>query len=48
MCLKGNVEINDDKGNNTTLRQGETVLVPACTAKLQLKGNAQLITATAL
>lgn len=48
MCLKGDIEITDNNGNSTTLRQGETVLVPAITHTLQLKGNAELLTATAM
>ena len=48
MCLKGDVEITDEKGNITTLRQGETVLVPANTQELQFNGNAELLTATAM
>ena len=48
MCLKGNVEMTDNNGNKTTLSQGETVLVPACTSKLQLKGYAELLSTTAL
>lgn len=48
MCLKGNVTITDNHNNTTTLRQGETVLVPAITEKLTLNGNAELLTATAV
>ncbi len=48
MCLKGNIELRDNHGNNTTLRQGETVLVPACTSQLLLTGNAELLTAIAM
>lgn len=48
MCLKGNVEITDNNGDSTTLRQGETVLVPAITEKLYLKGCAELLTTTAM
>lgn len=48
MCLKGNVEITDNNGNTTTLSQGETVLVPAITSKLIFKGNAELLSTTAL
>lgn len=48
MCLKGNVEITDDKGNKTMLSQGETVLVPAITEKLFLSGKAELLSTTAV
>lgn len=48
MCLKGNVEITDDKGNKTMLSQGETVLVPAITEKLILSGKAELLSTTAV
>lgn len=48
MCLKGLVEITDNNGNKTSLSQGETVLVPATTKKLILKGNAELLSTTAI
>lgn len=48
MCLKGNVEIIDNIGNKTTLSQGETVLIPAITTKLIFKGNAELLSTTAI
>ncbi len=48
MCLKGCVEITDDKGNKTMLSQGETVLVPAITEKLFLSGKAELLSTTAV
>lgn len=48
MCLSGNVVLSDEKGNTTTLHQGETVLIPACTSHLTITGNAELLSATAL
>ena len=48
MCLKGSVEITDNMGNTTSIHQGETVLVPAITSKLTLKGKAELLTTTAM
>lgn len=48
MCIKGELQLFDEKGNTSTLRQGETLLVPACTAEVVLKGNAELLTATAI
>ncbi len=48
MCLKGIAELADDNGNISTLHQGETLLVPASTAKVYMSGNAELLTATAM
>ena len=31
ICVGGNGTLTDSEGNTVTLRQGETVLVPACT-----------------
>lgn len=43
MCLKGEATVND-----VHVRQGETILVPACDNVLDVKGNATLLTAIAL
>lgn len=48
MCLRGDAVLSDENGNTTALRQGETVLVPACTKHLTLTGDAELLSATAL
>ncbi len=47
MCLQGNIFITDENNNSTSLRQGETVLVPAITQKLFIQGNAELLSTTA-
>ena len=31
ICVGGNGSMTDSEGNTVTLRQGETVLIPACT-----------------
>lgn len=41
MCLSGQVTIN-----GVAVRQGETLLVPACNAAMDIEGNATLLTAT--
>lgn len=41
MCLSGNCEVND-----ITVHQGETLLVPACANRMEVKGSATLLTAT--
>lgn len=48
MCLRGNVTLTDNYGNSSTLRQGETLLVPASTSKVDFVGNAELLTTTAM
>lgn len=46
MCLDGKVEAIDNFGNTTSLRQGETMLVPAVTSLLHMTGAGTLLTAT--
>ena len=36
ICMEGQGELTDDKGNTVSLRQGETVLLPACTKAFTL------------
>lgn len=36
ICMGGGCDLKDNKGNNITLRQGETVLVPADTQSLEI------------
>lgn len=48
MCLQGNVTLTDENENTTTLRRGETVLVPAVTQKLFIQGKAELLSTTAM
>ena len=46
MCIAGNATAITPDGHKTPLVQGETILVPAEAAPLQLCGQAQLITAS--
>lgn len=41
---RGEVEITDPEGHTTTLRKGQSALVPASTPSLTLKGDADVIT----
>lgn len=43
ICVKGNGTITDDVGNIATIQEFETVLVPAITTTLEVKGNLQLL-----
>ena len=36
ICVEGQGQLSDDQGNTVSLRQGETVLVPACTKAFTL------------
>ncbi len=44
MCIDGNVTLTDDAGGTTTMRRGETILVPACRRQLIADGQATLLT----
>ena len=44
MCLDGAATVTDFYGNVTTMRRGETVLVPALATMLALEGTATLLT----
>ena len=46
MCIAGNATAITPDGHKTPLVQGETILVPAEAAPLQLCGQAQLINAS--
>ena len=46
MCIDGNVAIDHGTSQLTSLRRGESVLVPACVSSLNIKGQATIITAT--
>ena len=37
ICMEGNGKLSDNEGNTVTLRQGETVLLPACTKSFTLE-----------
>ena len=41
--LKGQAVITDDEGNETGLHEGETVLIPATTRKLQISGTIKFL-----
>lgn len=43
MGMKGNGTITDDEGNETTIMAGETVLIPATTQTIQIKGNIKFL-----
>ncbi len=42
-CIEGELEVTDDRGNQITLRAGESCLVPAMATLIELKGNGVLI-----
>ncbi len=46
MCLRGELIITDNNGHDTPMHRGETILVPASLTRLQLDGQAMLLTAT--
>lgn len=46
MCIDGSVTIDHGTSQFTSLRRGESVLVPACVSALNIKGQATIITAT--
>jgi mannose-6-phosphate isomerase len=41
--LKGEGTITDNEGNVTTLRAGESILVPATTETLKVEGNVKFL-----
>lgn len=41
--LKGEGTITDNEGNTTTLRAGESILVPATTETLKVEGNVKFL-----
>ena len=41
--LKGSGEITDNEGNTTTLCEGETILIPATTSEVKVKGNIKFL-----
>jgi mannose-6-phosphate isomerase len=36
ICIEGSCTVEDDKGNNAVIKQGETILIPACTKSVQI------------
>jgi mannose-6-phosphate isomerase len=46
ICVEGNGKLTDNAGNTVTLRQGETVLLPACTKSFTLcpEGKMKVLT----
>ncbi len=47
MCINGSATIYYGGDTTETIKQGESLLVPACISNLTLNGNATIITATA-
>ena len=47
MCLDGECQVITDHADITTVHRGETILVAAATASLEVNGNATLLTAQA-
>ena len=41
--LKGEAQLTDNEGNTTTLRGGETLLIPASTATIKVDGNIKFL-----
>ena len=46
MCTKGSLSLTDNEGNTTSLRAGETILVPATTQSLSVEGNGTFLEIT--
>lgn len=46
MCLAGEASVTDENGNVTTMRRGETILVPAVLKRLTINGDAEMLSAT--
>lgn len=46
MCIGGNASIDYGGDKSETIKQGESLLVPACVERLTINGNATIITAT--
>jgi mannose-6-phosphate isomerase len=42
ICTKGNGTITDNNGNTITVRQGESILVPATTTELKITPESEL------
>ena len=43
ICMGGNATLTDCEGNVTTMKQGETILVPATTCCVKIEGKAKLL-----
>lgn len=43
ICMEGSAVITNQDGEETTIKQGETILVPASTAKLTIVGDAKIM-----
>ena len=43
IALKGEAEISDNEGNTLTLREGNTVLIPATTQTVEIKGKIKFL-----
>lgn len=44
-CIAGELKVTDDRGNTITLRQGETILVPAMASSITYEGNGSVVNA---
>ncbi|MCH5319023.1 MAG: mannose-6-phosphate isomerase [Paramuribaculum sp.] len=44
-CIEGEMRITDDRDNSVTVKQGESVLIPAMATKISLSGKAKFIDA---
>ena len=42
ICVEGQGTLTDNEGNAVTLRQGETVLLPACTKSFTLNPEGKM------
>lgn len=43
ICMGGKATVTDNEGSVTAVKQGETILVPASTEKVTIKGNAKIL-----
>jgi mannose-6-phosphate isomerase len=43
ICLKGNGEISDNEGNKMSLEAGESILIPATTKQIYIKGEIKFL-----
>ena len=43
IAMKGEGTLTDDEGHETTFREGETVLLPATTKEIRVKGSVKFL-----
>jgi mannose-6-phosphate isomerase len=43
ICLKGRADISDNEGNDISLEAGESILIPATTKDIYIKGEIKFL-----